>query len=123
MNTSNPTEESHRARSSFVRGLMQRSGGSAVASSAFARKLPKRIVQFWDDLDRLPGDVGECIDTWRKIEEKGIERLLFDKYQAREFIFLRCLKRQSKPCLECYRGKYIHSKAMTESLHTRKEVF
>ncbi len=57
MNAGNQTDESHRARSSFVRGLVQRSSDSAVASSVFARKLPKRIVQFWDDLDRLPGDV------------------------------------------------------------------
>ena len=86
MNAGNPTEENHRARSSFVRGLVQRSSGLALASSVFARKLPRRIVQFWDDLDRLPGDVGECIETWRKTEEQGVERLLFDKRQARDFI-------------------------------------
>src|ERR1017187_3732801 len=86
MNAGNHTEESHRARSSFVRGLVQCSSESAVASSVFTRKLPKKIVQFWDDLDRLPGDVGECIETWRKAEEQGVERLLFDKRQARDFI-------------------------------------
>ena len=102
MNTGNPTEENHRARSSFVRGLVQRSGGPAVASSVFARKLPKRIVQFWDDLDRLPGDVGECIETWRKTEEQGVERLLFDKRQARDFIRLRLGARYKRAYDKCY---------------------
>jgi mannosyltransferase OCH1-like enzyme len=102
MNAGNPTEENHRARSSFVRGLVQRSGGSAVASSVFAKKLPKRIVQFWDDLDRLPGDVGECIDTWRKTEAQGVERLLFDKHQARDFILRELGPRHKRAYDKCY---------------------
>ncbi len=102
MNAGNPTEESHRARSSFVQGLVQHSNGSAVASSAFVRKLPKRIVQFWDDLDRLPRDVRECIDTWRKTEEQGVERLLFDKHQAREFISRKLGPRHKRAYDKCY---------------------
>jgi len=102
MNAGNPTEENHRARSSFVRGLVQRSSGLAVASSIFARKLPKRIVQFWDDLDRLPGDVGECIETWRKTEEQGVERLLFDKRKAREFIRRKLGPRYKRAYDKCY---------------------
>jgi len=102
MNASDPSEENHRARSSFVRGLVQRSGGPDVASSVFARKLPKRIVQFWDDLDRLPGDVGECIESWRKIEEQGVERLLFDKRQAREFIRRKLGPRHKRAYDKCY---------------------
>jgi mannosyltransferase OCH1-like enzyme len=102
MNAGNPIEENHRARSSFVRGLVQRSGGPAVASSVFARKLPKRIVQFWDDLDRLPGDVGECIETWRKTEEQGVERLLFDKRQARDFIRRKLGPRHKRAYDKCY---------------------
>lgn len=102
MNAGDPTEESHRARSRFVRGLVQRSSSFAVASSVFARKLPKRIVQFWDDLDRLPGDVSECIETWRKIEEQGFERLLFDKRQARDFILRRLGSRHQQAFDKCY---------------------
>jgi len=102
MNAGNPTEESHRDRSSFVRGLVQRSSRSTVVPSVFARKLPKRIVQFWDDLDRLPGDVSECIETWRKTEEQGVERLLFDKHQARDFIRLRLGPRYKQAYDKCY---------------------
>ena len=102
MNAGNPTEENHRARSSFVRGLVQRSGDPAVASSVFTGKPPKRIVQFWDDLDRLPEDVGECIETWRKTEEQGVERLLFDKHQAREFIHRKLGQRYKRAYDKCY---------------------
>ena len=102
MNAGNPTEENHRARSSFVRGLVQRSGDTSVASPVFARKLPKRIVQFWDDLDRLPGDVGECIETWRKTEEQGVERLLFDKRHARDFIRRKLGPRHKRAYDKCY---------------------
>jgi hypothetical protein len=102
MNIGNPSKENHHERSRFVRGLVQRSGGGAVASSVFASKLPKRIVQFWDNLDRLPDDVGECIETWRKIEEQGVERLLFDKRQARDFIHRKLGLRHIRAFDKCY---------------------
>ncbi len=102
MNVGNPTEENHRARSDFVRGLVQRSSSLAIVSSVFTSKLPKRIVQFWDDLYRLPRDVGEGIETWRKAEEYGFERLLFDKYQARDFIKRRLGMRHKRAYDKCY---------------------
>ena len=102
MNTGKLIEENHHARSNFVRGLVQRSTSLAVASSIFATKPPNRIVQFWDDLDRLPADVGKCIDTWRKIEEQGIERLLFDKHQAREFIHRKLGQQHKQAYDKCY---------------------
>ena len=70
MNTGNPTEENHCARSSFVRGRVQRSSGLAVASSVFARKLPKRIVQFWAEDGTLMK-----IDTFERLEEEAITPL------------------------------------------------
>lgn len=59
-------------------------------------------MQFWDDLDRLPDDVRACIETWRVIEEQGVERLLFDKHQAREFISRRLGPRYSQAYDKCY---------------------
>ncbi len=102
MNAGNPREENHHARSSFVRGLVQRSGDSAMPSSVFARQLPKKIVQFWDNLDRLPSDVGECIETWKKTEQQGVERLLFDKRQARDFIHRKLGLRHKQAYDKCY---------------------
>lgn len=102
MNADNAVEESHRARSRFVRGLVQRHSSSVAASSIFIPRPPKRIVQFWDDLDRLPRDVGECMETWSKLGEQGIERLLFDKHQAREFIHRRLGLRYTRAYDKCY---------------------
>lgn len=102
MRPDNSTEENHHARSNFVRRVVQRSCDSIVTSLEFRRKLPKRIVQFWDNLDRLPSDVGECIETWRKTEEQGFERLLFDKQQARDFIHRKLGLRHMRAYDKCY---------------------
>lgn len=102
MPTSDPIEESDRRRSNFIRGLVQRSIDSAVTFSELAGKPPQRIVQFWDDLNRLPGDVGECIATWKKAETQGFERLLFDKHQAEEFIHQRLGQRYKDAYNKCY---------------------
>ena len=97
-----PKEESHCARSKFVRRLVQDFNSSAVVSSAFAKKIPKRIIQFWDSVDRLPRDVSECIETWSKAEEQGVERHLYDKNQAREFIGYRLGIRHKQAYDKCY---------------------
>lgn len=99
---SDPTEEDHHARSNFVRGLVQRFRESDDASSVFSRKPPKRIVQFWNDLDRLPEDVRECIDSWRKLEEQGFELFLFDEHQARDYIRKKLGPRYEKAYKRCY---------------------
>src|SRR3989339_349048 len=94
--------DDHRARSRFVRGLVQRSDVPGIASSTSARELPKRIVQFWDDLNRLPPDVKECMDSWREVEYLGFERLLFDEEHARGFIRRKLGLRHEEAYGHCY---------------------
>jgi mannosyltransferase OCH1-like enzyme len=100
MNADDLTEES--ARSRFIRKLVQNPSGFATESSVYARKPPMRIVQFWDNLDKLPRDVGECLETWRKIETQGVDRLLFDKRQARDFIYRKLGLRHLRAYDKCY---------------------
>jgi hypothetical protein len=102
MPTSDPLEESLRRRSDFVRGLVQRSIGSTATLSELVSKPPQRIVQFWDNLNRLPVDVGECIATWKKAEKQGFEILLLDKHQAGEFIHQRLGQRYKDAYNKCY---------------------
>lgn len=102
MNTVSATEESHRARSDFVREIVQSSSVYTVASSVFAQNLPKKIVQFWHNLDQMPEDVAECVDTWRRTEKEGFERLLFDRHHAREFIRRRLGQRHKRAYDMCY---------------------
>lgn len=86
MDANEPTDEDHRARSNFVRGLVQRSGQSDAVSPDAETKPPRRIIQFWNDLDRLPSDVRECFESWSELETQGFARFLFDERQARAFI-------------------------------------
>lgn len=102
MPTSDPLEESHRRRSNFVRGLVQRSVGSAASLSELVSKPPQRLVHFWDNLNRLPDDVGECIATWKKAEAQGFQTLLFDKHQAGTFIHQELGQRYVDAYQKCY---------------------
>jgi mannosyltransferase OCH1-like enzyme len=102
MNACNPTEENHQERSNLIRSIVQRSRSFVVASSVFDQNPPKKIVQFWDNLDLLPGDVNECIETWKKAEEQGFERLLFDKLQATDFIHQKLGLRYKRAFDKCY---------------------
>lgn len=102
MKLNDAIEGEHLARSNFVRGLVQRSRESDVASSVFSRKPPKRIVQFWNDMGRLPEDVKECIESWRRLEVQGFELLLFDEGAARNFISRELGARYEKAYDKCY---------------------
>lgn len=102
MAANDPTEEDYHERSNFIRGLVQRSHESDPVSPAFSAKPPRRIVQFWNDLGRLPQDVGECIESWRSLEEQGFELLLFDERLARDFIRRRLGTRYEKAFDTCY---------------------
>ena len=68
----------------------------------FATPAPKKIVQFWDDLNRLPVDVGNCIESWRPLEGRGIELVLFDDDRARDFIARRLGPRHESAYNRCY---------------------
>lgn len=102
MKVDDQTEEDHNSRSRFIRKLIQNPINSNTASSVFAKKPPKKIVQFWDRLDNLPQDVKECIETWTIIKDQGIERFLFDKQQARDFILKSMGQRHVYAFDKCY---------------------
>jgi len=59
-------------------------------------------VQFWDDLKRLPSDVGECIESWKKLEARGFDVRLFDNDGARELIASRLGPRHENAFQRCY---------------------
>lgn len=102
MATRNPAQEDHQARSDFVSELVQRSGVHDAVPAAYSTKPPRTIVQFWDDLDQLPGDVRECIESWKKLGDQGFEVLLFDNDSARDFIARRLGPRYESAYVKCY---------------------
>ncbi len=97
-----PLEKSERDRSNFVKELVQRSNEPATAASAESVTPPKLIVQFWDDLDRLPQDVRECMQSWRELEQSGFMLQVFDDNSAREFIRINLGSRYEKAFDKCY---------------------
>ena len=97
-----PLEKDHRDRSNFVRGLVQRPIEPARVPGGHLAPPPRRIVQFWDDLGRLPEDVRECMDTWKKLERFGFELQVFDESSAREFIRIHLGSRYEKAFDKCY---------------------
>jgi Glycosyltransferase sugar-binding region containing DXD motif len=97
-----PLENDDRDRSNFVRELVQCPKESALVSAGHLASPPKRIVQFWDDLGRLPKDVRECMESWKKLERSGFELQVFDESSAREFIRMNLGSRYEKAFDKCY---------------------
>ena len=97
-----PLQPEERARSNFVRELVQRSGASKSGSPAWLGSTPRRIVQFWDDLERLPDDVEACMSSWKKLERDGFELEVFDRASASDFIRDRLGSRHEQAFARCY---------------------
>jgi mannosyltransferase OCH1-like enzyme len=53
-------------------------------------------------LDQLPGDVRECIESWKKLREQGFEVLLFDNNRASDFVARRLGPRYESAYVKCY---------------------
>jgi len=97
-----PLGKDDRVRSNFVRELVQRSNKPVRVPTAYLTTPPSRIVQFWDDLGRLPRDVRECMESWKKIEQSGFELQVFDESSAREFIRIHLGSRYESAFNNCY---------------------
>lgn len=97
-----PLTENERARSNFVRELVQCQNKPVTISGLSNEKTPKRIVQFWDDLDRLPLDVKECMASWNILKQSGFELQVFNESSTREFIRVHLGARYETAFKKCY---------------------
>lgn len=98
-----PLSKDERNRSNFVRDFVQRTNEPHQRLEVRDSTMPpKRIVQFWDDLDRLPQDVRECMDSWKALEQSGFEIQVFDESAAREFIRSHLGLRYESAFEKCY---------------------
>lgn len=97
-----PLEKNERDRSNFVRELVQRPSERSQVPLTLLATPPKRIVQFWDDLSRLPKDVSECIESWKELEQSGFEHHVFDEKSAREFVRVHLGSRHVRAFDRCY---------------------
>lgn len=97
-----PLRPSERARSNFVRDMVQRRDGAPLSSTTWSSPTPKRIVQFWNDLQRLPEDVRACMNSWKQLERNGFQLEVFDERSARTFIRDRLGDRHERAFNRCY---------------------
>lgn len=75
------------SRSCYVLNIIQNHKSLPKLPLDTESHVPKIIVQFWNNLDRIPKDVQECLDTWKQLLSKGFTRLIFNDRKARDFIF------------------------------------
>lgn len=78
--------EHHRQRSEFIRNLVQRSEEEQPVRDQYKKHVSKTIVQFWHDLQELPGDIEKCIASWRRWSVSEFAHRLFDEQSAKAFI-------------------------------------
>ena len=74
-----------RIRSEYMRSLVKLAP-AREAGSDLPRRIPMVVVQFWDDLARVPSDVAECMDSWSLLDARGFQRFVFEDSTARQFI-------------------------------------
>ncbi|WP_295212212.1 glycosyltransferase [uncultured Chryseobacterium sp.] len=97
MSTQKTTDE--QIRSNFVKEIVQ---GIFENLSFDKNKIPKKIIQFWDNSEQLPADVNECIQSWSQLDSLGYKRLLFDNKKAGKFILKKLGNKYKKAYDKCY---------------------
>jgi mannosyltransferase OCH1-like enzyme len=65
-------------------------------------KIPKVIIQYWHNLDEIPQDVANCIQSWKILKEKGFEFKLFDDSSAKKFILENFETQYLEAYLKCH---------------------
>lgn len=64
--------------------------------------IPRRIVQYWHDLQALPADVQECMDSWSRWGSSGFEYRVFDARGAARFIERSLGRVHLRAFMRCY---------------------
>jgi hypothetical protein len=77
--------ENDQSRSEFIKHLVQNEEALSSHTRKPTNKIPKIIIQFWDDED-IPSDVKECTETWKQLKSMGFKHVLFNEDSARRFI-------------------------------------
>ncbi|WET03911.1 capsular polysaccharide synthesis protein [Flavobacterium sp. YJ01] len=95
-------EEKNQNQSLFVRDIVQKTPSNKKESLSNSDKIPKKIIQFWDNHEQLPSDVKDCIQSWSQLDVLGYERLLFNNKNAGEFILEKLGDRYKNAYDKCY---------------------
>lgn len=91
-------EEDHVLRSNFIRDTtlqqIKYSETSSGKKKMEPKFIPKTLVRYWHEPNRVPDDVQACINSWDRLSDEGFELRMFgdssgtayiaDKYGAKE---------------------------------------
>jgi mannosyltransferase OCH1-like enzyme len=97
-----PLDDHQRARSNFIKHLVQRNDFQLPDNNESLPAPPRRVIQFWDCTDTIPTDVKDCIESWKRTDSESFELLLFDKISAASFIREHLGSRYEKAFGRCY---------------------
>lgn len=92
----------HRERSEFIRGVVQKQPDHNRIPAKFVGKIPKSIIQFWDDSINPPADIQECVASWTHWQNSGFTHRLFDETEAKRFIGETLGARHLQAFARCY---------------------
>ena len=83
-------EESHTLRSAFIRELtlhlLRHSDIPGTDQPTSCKVVPRTLVRYWHDPDDLPGDVRDCISSWDRLGDEGLEIRMFSDASAATYI-------------------------------------
>ncbi len=88
--------------SEFIRHLVQKQPSDNSLNRRHENAPPKIIFQYWHDLEGIPNDVRECIDSWTQWESAGFSHIIFDRHAAKTFIADSLSVRHVKAFERCY---------------------
>lgn len=90
-------EEDDRLRSDFIRDLTLRQLDYAepgMKRASRRKRIPKTLVRFWHEPDRVPADVRACLDSWDVLREDGFDLRMFGDASAGQYIAERYGRRE-----------------------------
>lgn len=101
MHLEDDSPDHHLQRSDFIRRLVQAPTPS-MSPDKQGSPIPRRILQYWHDLQALPVDVLECMDSWSIWESSGFEYCVFDARSAARFIEQSLGREHLRAFMRCY---------------------
>ena len=79
-------ENDYELRSNFVRQLSLRQFAGVNGPDGANESIPRTLIHYWHDLEELPDDVKECLESWHCLEREGFTIRMFDDRSANAYI-------------------------------------
>ena len=99
-------EENHGSRSEFIRELtlhlLTQQDSRTPDREPETNFVPRKLVQYWHDHERIPDDVKHCLASWDCLVSQGFEVYRFSDQSAATYISDRYGKRERQAFARCW---------------------